>query len=476
MIIQSLSAPVAPVAHPAISWGTELRESFALAWPLVIAQLAQNALLTTDVIMMGWLGPEYLAAGALAISYLNTFLIGGIGLVGAVAPLVAQALGAREIKGVRRTVRQGLWVGIALALLLIPVTLAGGPILTLLGQDAAVVARAQTFFNVGCLIYLPALALIVLRSFLSALGEARIILYITIAGIVVNATSNWLLMFGHFGFPRLELTGAAISTTLVNTAMFGLMALYLTTHWRYRRYHVFARFLKPDWSRFFSILRIGGPVGLMLLAEVGIFTAAAILMGLLGTNELAAHAIALQLAAIAFMVPLGFSQAVAVRVGRAYGRGDTDGIRKAGWVALALGVGFMTVTALLFMVMPGPLVGLFLDRANPESAQTLTLAASFLVVAGLFQIFDGAQVVGGAALRGLSDTTVPMVIAIVGYWAIGFPVAYLLGFVAGLRGPGIWLGLAVGLAIVAVVLCIRFAMRDRLGLTRPRPYTVPTTH
>ncbi|QDZ13234.1 MATE family efflux transporter [Devosia ginsengisoli] len=450
------------------SWGDELRATFALAWPLVIAQLAQNALTATDVIMLGWLGPTHLAAGTLATTFLMPFLVCGVGIVGAVAPLVAQARGARDIKAVRRVVRQGMWAAILLAVLFTPILLQIRPIYAALGQDPTITLMAEEYIQVGVWMLFPALTIIALRSLLSAFDATRIILLVTVGGVLFNAFANYGLIFGHFGMPRLELRGAALATVLANIVMFGLMLAYVLRQRRFKRFYVLMRLWKPDWPRFREIFRIGTPIGLTVLAEVGLFTAAALLMGLLGTDEVAAHAIALQCASMAFMVPLGLGIAATVRVGMAYGRGDAEGIRKAGWTAFALGTSFMAVSCALFLTLGPSIVALFLDPRVPENAHALALAGTFLVVAGVFQLVDGAQVVAAHALRGLSDTKIPMVFAILGYWAIGLPTAWLFGFVIGWRGVGIWLGLAAGLAAVAVVLVARFAMRERLGLLRPR--------
>jgi MATE family multidrug resistance protein len=451
-----------------ISWGDELRATFALAWPLVIAQLAQNALTATDVIMLGWLGPTYLAAGTLGTTFLMPFFLLGVGIVGAVAPLVAQARGARDIKAVRRVVRQGLWVAILLAALMIPLLWQIRPIFTVLGQNPAATIMAEQFIQVAVWMLFPALAIIALRSLLSAFDATRIILVITVGGVLFNALANYLLIFGHFGFPRLELRGSATATVLTNVLMFCLLLAYVLRQHRFKRFYVLMRFWKPDWPRFREIFRIGTPIGLTVLAEVGLFTAAALLMGRLGTDEVAAHAIALQCASMAFMVPLGLGIAATVRVGTAYGRSDPDGIHKAGWTAFVLGTSFMAVSCILFLTAGPTIVSWFLDPRAPENANALALAASFLVIAGVFQLVDGAQVVAAHALRGLSDTKVPMLFAILGYWLVGLPVAYVLGFVLDWRGVGIWLGLAAGLAFVAVVLLTRFALRERLGLLRPR--------
>ncbi len=462
-------APANPVQEQRpTSWGwlAELRATFTLAWPLVIAQVAQNALQATDVIMMGWLGPEALAAGTLANSFMMPLFLFGVGVVGAVAPLTAQARGARDIKAIRRVVRQGFWAAIVLAAILIPVVLQFGTVYRALGQDPALVARAEEYIQIAVLLLAPAMGVIVLRSLLSSFEGTRIILLITVGGVIFNAIGNYLLMFGHLGLPRLELRGAAIATVLTNIFMLAVMLTYVLRHRRFRRFHILLRFWKPDWARFREIFRIGTPIGLTVLAEVSLFAAAAILMGRLGTDELAAHAVALQCASLAFMVPLGLGIAATVRVGIAYGRRDAEGIRKAGWTSFMLGTAFMTVSALTFILLGPTIVSVFLDPLLPENQTALALAATYLVIAGLFQLVDGAQVVAAHALRGLSDTKIPMLMAIFGYWMVGMPVAYVMGFVFDMRGVGIWLGLAAGLAFVAALLVGRFAMRERLGLLR----------
>jgi multidrug resistance protein, MATE family len=465
------SAPAsgAPKTLPSHSWAAEFRAQFALGWPLIVAQLAQISLLTTDVVMLGWLGPKYLAAATLANALLVALQLFGLGLTEAVAPLVAQALGASDLRSVRRTVRQGIWIALITAVLLLPVIWNIAPIYHLLGQDPELTAMAERFVHFAVWIIFPGFLISVLRSFLAAHGATRVILWITLAGVVVNAVFDYALIFGNWGFPRLELAGAGIATTLVSAIMLALTVAYLLSHRRFRRYHIFHRLFVPDWPRFFELLRVGVPIGLMRFAEVLLFTSASLLQGWIGQDAVAAHAIALQLSSITFMVPLGISQATTVRVGLALGEGDREGIRRAGWVAQIVTLLFMSCTAICFLVAPGLLVGLFLDPANPANTHAFQLAAGYLVVAGLFQLFDGTQVTMGAALRGLSDTRVPLLIALVGYWLVGFPVSYILAFPLGLNGVGIWWGLAAGLASVAVILTMRFAMRDRLGLTQGVP-------
>lgn len=458
------SVPASPVAR---SWGDELRAMLHLAWPLVVAQLAQSALHTTDVVLLGRLGPHYLAAGSLAVNFLLPFLIAGMGVVAAVSPLVAQARGARRFGTIRPIVRQGLWVAITLGMLILPIVLPVESIFVWMGQDPQLAAMAGEFMMIAAWSLFPALGIAALRSLVSAFAATRAILAITIAGVTVNACVASVLIFGHFGLPRLELRGAAISTLTTNIAMFLLFLLYVRRQRRFRRFHILHRFWQPDWSRYREIFRIGLPIGITLLAEAGLFSAATLMMGWLGTDEVAAHAIALQCASMAFMVPAGIGVAATVRVGLAFGRRDREGIRKAGWTALLAGAAFTTCSCVLFLTAAPWLVSLFLDPV--ADANAARLAAGFLIVAGVFQLVDGGQVVAANALRGLSDTTVPMIIALCGYWLLGLPVAYGLGFIAGWRGTGIWIGLAAGLAAVACVLVARFAMRDRLGLTARVP-------
>ena len=466
-----LTAPVSGAATPlsSRSWAGEFRALFTLGWPLIVAQLAQISLNTTDVVMLGWLGPKFLAAAALANALFIAVQLLGLGITEAVSPMVAQALGAHDLRSVRRTLRQGIWIALGIAILLFPVIWNIASIYHLLGQDPELTAMADKFIHFAVWLIFPGFLISTFRSFISAHGATRVILVITVAGVFVNAATDYALIFGNWGFPRLEIAGAGIATTLVNFVMLAIMVAYTVLSRRFRRYHIFHNFFRPDWPRFFELLRIGIPIGLMRLAEVLLFTSAALLQGWIGQDAVAAHASALQITAISFMVPLGLSQAATVRVGLAYGEGDRDGVRKAGWAAQIVTLLFMSATCVAFIVVPRAFVELFLDPANPANVVAIDLAVSYLVVAGLFQLFDGTQVTMGGALRGLSDTNVPLIIAFLGYWVVGFPVCYIAAFPLHLGGVGVWLGLAAGLAAVAVVLAIRFALRDRLGLTAPRP-------
>jgi MATE family multidrug resistance protein len=289
------------------------------------------------------------------------------------------------------------------------------------------------------------------------------VLVISATGIPLNALVCWSLIFGHLGMPRLGIIGAGLGSSIVWAAMALALAAVILSDRQFRRFQLFGRFWRSDWPRFRAMFRLGGPIGLTMGFEGGVFSAAAYLMGLFGASSVAAHQIALQIAATTFMVPLALGQATTVRVGLAYGRRDRDGVTLAGWTAFGLSIAFMAVMATIMYAFPRELITLFLaDTA--ENASVIALGVSFLMIAALFQIVDGAQVVGAGMLRGLHDTRVPMVYALFGYWAIGLGVGVALAFALDWRGIGIWMGLAAGLGMVAVLMLWRWSRRDRLGL------------
>ncbi len=449
------------------AWTAETRASLRLAVPLALTQVGQIAITATDTVMMGWIGPEALAAGALAINvYLPLFLF-ALGIVTAVAPFAAQALGANRRREVRRVVRQGFWVAAAVGVPIAVVIWQARPILLALGQAADTAAMAESYVRPMVWGLVPALWFIVLRSFAAALDRPRPVMIFMFGGVAVNAVLDYGLMFGHFGFPAIGLAGAGAATSVAHMFMFFGLLAYVVRRRGFRRYAILVRLWRHDWSRFAQILRLGTPIGVTIIAEVGMFAAAAFLMGLMGTRELAAHAIALQCASIAFMVPLGISQAAVIRTGRAVGAGDRAGVGRAGWVAVALGAGFTTLTALLFLLAPWPLVGLFLELDVPGNRAVAEFAVTLLAIAALFQLVDGAQAICAGALRGLRDTRVPMVIAAIGYWGVGFIASVVLAFPLGLGGVGVWVGMALGLAVVAVLMLRRFHLRERLALGVP---------
>lgn len=444
-----------------------MRATLALAWPIVLTNLAQTAMPTTDVILIGRLGPESLAAAALGTNLYFAFLFFGMGVVTATAPMIARELGRNRhsVRDVRRSFRQGLWLALAVSVPMWVVLWHAEPILVALGQEPALAADAGLYMRALQWSILPFLWYIVARALISAMERPMPAMWIGLAAIVLNALAGYTLIYGSFGFPQLGLIGAGIATTVSSTALFGGLVLVLVFDRRYSRYGFFGRIWRSDWPRFGALWRLGLPIGLAMAFEVTVFNIAALLMGLIGSDELAAYAIALQLAALTFMVPLGLNQAVTVRVGRAYGAGDLGGVRRAGWTAYGLGITFMSVAGMVMIFAPRPLIAAFVDLDDPANAAVVALAVSYLAVAGFFQIFDGAQAIGAGMLRGLHDTRVPMIFAAIGYWGIGLSLAVLLGFATTLAGVGIWIGLAAGLASVAALMTVRWALRERLGLT-----------
>lgn len=456
------------------AWMAELQATLSLGWPLILTNLAQNALMTSDVILMGWLGSDALAAGALGTNLYFAFLIFGIGLMSAVSPLTAEELGRKRhsVREVRRTVRQGFWAAVTVAVPIWIVSWYGEALLLAMGQEPRLAHEAGQYMRALQWSLLPFLLYLVLRSFLAALERPGWPLIIGVIAVPVNLGAAYCFMFGKLGMPHLGLIGAGVGTVLSSTFMFAALALVVVLDPKLKRYHLFGRFWRPDWPRYKTLWRIGVPIGLTLAFEVTIFNAAALFMGRIGANELAAHAIALQIASLCFMVPFGLSQAATVRVGLAYGARDSDGVTRAGWTAFVLAASFMFVTASFMLFTPHLLLSAFLDMGDPKNAPVIGFAVSFLVMAAIFQLADASQAVGAGMLRGLQDTRVPMIYAAVGYWGIGLPLGVGLAFGTSLRGIGIWIGLATGLAVVASLMLWRWVRRDRLGLVTAVPQDV----
>jgi MATE family multidrug resistance protein len=449
-------------------WRAEARATALLAYPIVLTNLAQSLIHATDVVLLGRVGPRTLAAAALGVNLYVACLIFGMGLMTAAAPMIARERGRRfnSVRDVRRTVRQAMWAAVLIVLPMWVLLWNAKAVLMLLGQEPALAADAQSFVRFLMWGLLPAFLYFVLRNFLAALERPLWSLVVAVCAVIFNAAVNTCLIFGvpAIGLPPMGLVGAGIGSACTILLEFIGIALIVTRHRQFRRYHLFGNFWRPDWPRFREVWRVGLPIAVTLTLEVGIFNAAVFLMGIIGTASLAAHQIAIQIAALSFMVPMGLGQAVTVRVGHAWGRGDPEGIARAGWTAFALGTGFMALMALLMWAAPHALVSIFLDVNDPANRAVIPLAVSFLALAALFQIFDGAQAVGAGMLRGLHDTTIPMIYALFGYWIVGMGVAVWLGFGLGWEGVGIWTGLASGLAVVAVLMLFRWTRRERLGL------------
>lgn len=451
---------------PALSRAGHARALMALGLPLIGSNLAQMLLHVTDTVMLGWYGVTELAAVVLGASAFFIVFILGSGFAQAVMPMAAAALGRGDEAQVRRDTRMGLWLSIGFGLFSYPLFWWSDPILRALGQAADVSALAQDYLRIAAWGMVPALLVMVLKSYLAASERTAVVLWITVLAVGVNAGINYALIFGRFGAPEMGVKGAAVASVFTQVATFVALALYAHFQPDLRRFHLFQRFARPDWQAMGQVFRMGWPIGLTGLAEGGMFQATALMMGWIGTMQLAAHGIALEVTALAFMVHLGFSNAATVRVARALGRGDVVALRRGAGVALMLSLGFGLTMVVLFLALSAPIVALFLDAQNPQTTEIIAYGSILLALSALFQMVDAAQVMAMGFLRGLHDTRVPMWIATLSYWVIGIPASYVFAFPLNFGGAGLWLGLTTGLTVAALLLMTRF-WRRASRLSRP---------
>ena len=448
-------------------WREELRATLALAWPLILANVTQQVIQATDVLLMGRLGATQLAAATLALNMTFTFNLFLLGILIASSPMMATALGQRfnAVRDVRRTFRAGLWILIVCLPAYWLILWHVGWLMRLFGQAPELAEQGQTFLRAYMWCTAPWLLFQLLRNFVSALERPRVVLWLSLFGIALNALLSWAFIFGRLGMPALGIAGGGLGSTLTWLIMCGALIAVTARDRQFRRFHLFGRWWRFDRERTMAMVRLGWPIGVTMALEMGVFALAVYFMGWIGASAVAAHAVALQIAALTFMVPLGLGQAATVRVGLALGRHDKAGITRAGWTGWVVGVAFMGAMALVMWAMPRSLVTLFLTDV-PANAAVIALAVSFLKVAAAFQLADGAQVIGAGMLRGLHDTRWPLMFALFGYWGVGLGIGAWLAFGADWQGVGIWVGLAAGLAAVAALMLARWLMRDRIGLTR----------
>jgi multidrug resistance protein, MATE family len=424
-------ATAAPGNHLAI----EFAETLKLAAPMAATQLGQIAMMTTDLAFIGRLGDTAVAAAALA---------GTVYFVAFTAGMV------------RRSLRTGLWAALLISLPIMAFPLRGEPILRALGQADVPAHLAQQYLFGLVWGVAPALWFIAIRGFMGALNRPQPVLWITLAAIPLNALLAWLLIFGELGLPRLELLGAGIATAIVNGCTFVAGLWFATRREPFRHYHILARLWRIDWALMRQLVAIGAPISVAFLMEYGLFSAAALLMGLISTTALAAHQIALQVTAILFMIPFGISMAATVRVGHAVGRNDAAAVKRAGFIAMALGIGISAVLTLVVVVARYAIALLFLGNGLANADTTVELAATLLLIGATFFITDGLQSIAAGALRGMNDTRLPLLFAVIGYWVIGFCAAYALAFYTPLGPYGVWVGLSLGTLVYATLLILRF--------------------
>lgn len=447
-------------------WRQHIQRTFALGLPVVGAQLSQLAINTTDVLMIGQLGALPLAAVVLATQCFFVFFMFGTGFCMAVMPLAAEAVGAGDDLELRRAVRMGLWISALYATMVMLPLYFLEDLLLLAGQEPDVAALAGQYMRIALWGMIPALLFAALRSAVTAVEHAGILLWATIAGTLLNAALDYMLIFGKWGAPRLEVEGAAYASVGSGLLILVIVAAYCAIKPRLKELELYARLWRADWAKFGEIIRLGLPISITIIAEAGLFIGASLMMGWFGTIALAAHGIALQLASIAFMIPLGLANVGTVRVGQAFGRKNPMAARRAGSTVLVLALLIALMAATLFWAAPEFLIRLFIDEAKPESPDVIRFAIPLLAFAAAFQLVDSAQAVASGNLRGLKDTRVPMVIAIISYWPIGMVIAFMLSQYTSLGGQGIWIGLAMGLTVAALALNLRF-YRQTLRLFPP---------
>jgi MATE family multidrug resistance protein len=444
--------------HAPSVWGVEMRALLKLALPLIATQVAQMAIMTTDVVMLGRIGKTEIAAAALGNTVFFFAWLVGCGPASAVSPMIAQILGARpgDRADVRRVVRMGLWVAVLLWLPLAFVLVTTEQILLLLGQSSVLASAAGLFMRPLALGLLFSVGYQVLRNYMTALGRPNSSLVVMAITVAFNALADYALIFGHFGLPRLGLLGSGIASTL--SYAFSFFAMLLVALWSpgIRHYYILHHFARPHMDKFRELFRLGMPIGMTMMFEAMLFNTATLIMGTFGIATVAAHQIALNVASLTFMVPLGIGLAATVRVGLAAGALDRNGVKLAGKCAMAAALGFMTMSSILIATFPDTLAKLYFAD-TPDNADAIALTVVFLRVAAAFQIFDAVQVVASLSLRGLKDARAPMWLAGFSYWLAGFPVCIALGYGFALGGLGIWIGLAFALFVAAVTLTWRLA-------------------
>lgn len=437
----------------------EFKELVIVAVPLVLAQVAQNTISFVDTVMVGRLGKEALAGIAIGSTLFQFILIVLSGVIIGVSPIVSQATGAKDDDLCGRATRQGLWMGV---LLFTPAFLLyrnAYPILIWLNQSPETALASSEYLKAISWGLLPALWVMGLRGLLEGKSNTKPIMIISLFGVALNVFANDALMFGHYGLPALGLVGTGYASSLVYFAVFIVLAIYVSH--QYSDLHIFSKLRRPDFSTFLEVARVGGPIGMTLAFEAGMFGAAAFAMGTIGETQLAAHHIALQTASISFMIPLGLAIATSVRVGQAIGAGSPRRAEIAGHAGMLLCIGAMSFSGLIFWLIPLPIIGMYIDVNVEANASVVAYAISFLALAALFQVVDGLQVAASGSLRGIKDTKAAMVLSLVSYWLVGCAVGAYLCFGVKLEGVGLWIGMTTGLATAAVLLTLRFQFKVR---------------
>ena len=430
-----------------------------LGMPLVGSNMAYVIIGSTDTLMLGHYSVEALAAQTIAHSFFFLIFLAGSGFAWAVMPMVASHAEAGQITELRRVTRMGIWASVALGIAVMPLLLSGNTVMRWMGQEPELIPLSKAYLDIVAWGIFPGLLVMTLRSYLSALERTQVVMWVTVAVAVLNVGANWLLIYGNLGFPELGIRGAAIASLTVQVGSLVALAVYIRivepTH------QLFRRVWRVDWAALARVLRLGWPISATTLAETTLFTASAIMMGWLGTLPLAAHGVAIQLASMAFVIHLGFSNAVTVHVGQFAERRDAEALRREGVASVGLSLFVSAVTIFVFVIFAEALSAIFIGPDEPQRDAVIAAAAGLLMIAAVFQTFDGLQVIGLGLLRGFQDANVPMIYATLAYGLIGLPASYILGFTLEYGGQGVWFGLVIGLAVAAVLLIGRYWRRVR---------------
>lgn len=439
------------------TWWGEMRALLWIGIPMAAAQLAQFFVFTIDILMIGRISPEDLAAAAIGtVIYFALWMIGS-GPVMAVSPLVSQALGANQndTKDARRSVRMTLWIVFMMTPFIIGLLTFTEPLALALGQDPEVSKKAGVYVLALGPGLAFAMATMALRNFLAALEKTKVPFVLVMTVTAMNALLNYIFIFGHFGAPRLELLGAGIASSLSYVFGFFLFVLYIRLDKRANSFQIFKNFWKPDWARFKEVIILGAPISVTTWFEGMLFNAAVLIMGVIGVMEQAAYQIALNVAALAFMLPWGMSMAGAVRIGLAKGADNKPATRRAASTTLVASVIAIMILAIPVGFFPEITASLYLNLEKAENAEVIALVIGFLPIATAFMFFDALQVAANQLLRGLKDVNWPMVFTGISYWLIGFPVAFILALKTNIGANGVWYGLMAGLISASMLLGTR---------------------
>lgn len=442
---------------------TEIREFLRIAVPLASAQVAQSLIGFVDTVMMGRLGQESLAAGGLASITFFALLSIASGIVMGVSTLVAEAYGAGNKTRIEQVTSQGLWLSLVLTIPIMLFVLHIGTFMHYLGQNVTTISLAKSYLDVIVWGFFPALAFAMLRGVVSGLSQARPVMVIVIAGTLLNVVGNYILAYGKLGFPKMGLVGLALASALTTWTMFIALVVYILRHKQLKTYKLFQNLNRLKLQILQELMVIGVPIGMSSALEIGLFTVVTYLMGILGTDVLAAHQIVFQTMFVIFMVPLGMSYAITARIGQWSGQQNIEGVRRAGQISTFIVIGFMTLMTFVLLIFSQQVIGLYIDIRNPENANIIALATSMLNIAALAHPVDGLQKVMMGALYGLQDTIIPVLLSLLAFWGIGLTSGYLLGFHFGLGGTGLWIGQSIGVAISAGLFVWRFRKLVSLG-------------